>query len=143
VQAFNGGSYTVVVTNAGGSVTSNAAALTIDPTPRLINVSCRGIAGSGDSTLVMGFYINGTGSKTLLIRGIGPKITDFGLPTVVTDPSITVYSGSTPVDSNNDWDPALATDFDRVGAFALNNGSKDAAFVVTLQPQLPLQGLYF
>jgi hypothetical protein len=84
----------------------------------------------------MGLYINGTGSKTLLIRGIGPKLADFIPDPVVADPSITVYEGNTPIASNNDWDPALATDFARVGAFALNNGSKDAAFKVTLAPGL-------
>ncbi|HUG11881.1 MAG TPA: immunoglobulin domain-containing protein [Opitutaceae bacterium] len=136
VQAANAGAYACVVTNVAGSATSNPATLTIDSTPRIINVSCLASAGAGDSTLVMGFYISGTGAKTLLIRGIGPELADYSVTDHVPDPSITVYEGTTVRATNNDWDPALAADFTRVGAFALNNGSKDAAFKVTLGPGL-------
>lgn len=137
VQPGNAGSYTCVVTNAHGSATSNPATLTLSSTPRIVNVSCLASAGTGDSTLVMGFYISGTGAKTLLIRGIGPKLADYGVPDHVPDPSITVYNNDgVERASNNDWDPSLAADFTRVGAFALNNGSKDAAFKVTLAPGL-------
>jgi endo-1,4-beta-xylanase len=134
VEASNGGSYTVVVTNPAGSATSNAAALTIDSTPRLINLSTRSITGAGESTLIMGFYIAGTGSKTLLIRGIGPELQKppFNVPSVVADPSIAIYKDNTLIESNNDWAPSLAPDFVRMGAFALTNGSKDAALLVTL-----------
>jgi hypothetical protein len=136
VQAANAGNYTCVVTNVAGSVTSNSATLTLDPTPRIINVSCLASAGTGDSTLVMGFYISGTGAKTLLIRGIGPKLAEYSIPDHVPDPSITLYEGNTVRATNNEWDPSLAADFARVGAFELNNGSKDAALKVTLGPGL-------
>jgi hypothetical protein len=111
-------------------------ALTLDTTPRLINLSARASAGVGDNTLILGFYISGTGTKTLLIRGIGPRLLDFVAPPVVADPQLVVYSGGTPIDSNDDWNPALAADFLRVGAFELNPGSKDAAFKLTLAPGL-------
>jgi beta-xylosidase len=134
IEAGQGGNYSVFVSSVVGSVTSNAASLTIDTTPRLINVSCRGLAGAGDSTLVAGFYISGTGTKTLLIRGVGPKLLDYIAPPVVADPRLTVFnSGGVEIASNNDWAPGLASDFTRVGAFALDTGSKDAAFKVDLQ----------
>jgi hypothetical protein len=139
VQSANAGTYTCVVTNVAGSATSNSATLTIDSTPRIINVSCLASAGAGDSTLVMGFYISGTGAKTLLIRGVGPRLAGapFNKPSVVADPSITVYNSSqASIASNNDWDPTLAPDFARVGAFELVNGSKDAALKITLGPGL-------
>jgi hypothetical protein len=136
VQAGQGGNYTVTVSNVVSSVTSNAAALTIDATPRLINVSCRGFAGAGDDTLVMGFYISGTGEKTLLIRGIGPRLSFYGVPSVVSDPRISVYKGQDLIDGNSDWDASLASTFTQVGAFELIPGSKDAAMTITLQPGL-------
>ncbi|HUG09917.1 MAG TPA: immunoglobulin domain-containing protein [Opitutaceae bacterium] len=134
VQAGQGGNYSVVVTNSAGSVTSNAAALTIDTTPRLINVSCRGFAGAGDDTLVMGFYITGNTDKTVLIRGVGPKLLEYNVPSVVADPRITVYRGNTPLAGNDDWDATLAPEFARMGGFALDAGSKDAAMTLTLAP---------
>jgi hypothetical protein len=139
VQSGQEGDYTCVVTNVAGSATSNAATLTLDSTPRIINVSCLASAGSGESTLVMGFYISGTGAKTLLIRGIGPRLAGapFNKTNVVADPSITVYNSSqASIAINNDWSSTLAPDFLRVGAFDLVNGSKDAAVKITLEPGL-------
>ena len=134
VEAGQGGNYSVVVSNSAGSVTSNPAVLTIDPTPRLINVSCRAFAGSGDDTLIMGFYISGKGEKTLLIRGIGPRLTFYNVPSVVADPRINVYYDDQIIDGNNDWDSPLASVFETFGAFEIIPGSKDAAMMITLPP---------
>lgn len=136
VQAAQGGNYSVVVSNLLGTITSNAAPLTIDSTPRLINVSCRAFAGAGDDTLVMGFYISGTGEKTLLIRGIGPRLSFYNVPSVVADPEIRVYRDNTIIAGNEDWNASLAASFAQVGAFELIPGSKDAAMTITLPPGL-------
>lgn len=134
VSTASGGTYTVVVTGAAGTATSDAAVLTVDTTPRLINLSCRAFAGAGDDTLIMGFYISGAGGKTLLVRGIGPKLLDYKVPVVVSDPLIHVYKGNTIIDGNDDWDGSLAPEFAKVGAFELDPGSNDAALLITLQP---------
>jgi len=135
-SSMNGHQFRCVVSNNEGAVISSPGILAVSATagPRLINVSTRAFAGSGESTLIVGFYIAGTGSKTLLIRGVGPKLLDFQVPVVVADPSLVVYSGNTPIDSNDNWDAALAPDFATVGAFGLDLGSKDAALKVTLPP---------
>ncbi|HEY5552595.1 MAG TPA: immunoglobulin domain-containing protein [Opitutaceae bacterium] len=132
VQANQGGSYSVVVSNSAGRVMSNLAVLTIDPTPRLINVSARGFAGSDDSTLIMGFYISGTGEKTVLIRGIGPRLSFYDVPSVVADPMITLYRDDTIIDGNDDWNSSLVSVFETFGAFELIPGSADAATTITL-----------
>lgn len=103
----------------------------------LVNISTLAVAGSGDGTLVMGFYIDGTGSKTLVIRGVGPQLSKppFGRTSVVADPRINLYdAGENIIASNDDWSAALAPDFVTVGAFAFDTGSKDAAIKVTLNP---------
>lgn len=137
-QFLHAGEYTVVVTADGVSTTSKIAALDVaEPPPsnaRLVNISTRAIAGSGESTLILGFYIAGTGSKTLLIRGLGPKLQEYSIPNFVEDPSIVLYSGEDPIADNNDWNPALADDFLQVGAVDLTPGSTDAAMKVTLPP---------
>jgi alpha-tubulin suppressor-like RCC1 family protein len=133
VGASQGGSYTVVVSNAYGSVTSNAAALTIDTTPRLINISCRAFAGAGGNTLIAGFYLAGTGTKTVLVRGVGPKLLSQNVPVAVADPKVFVYKADQVVGNNDNWTADLASDFSQVGAFALDPGSKDAALKITLE----------
>jgi hypothetical protein len=104
-------------------------------TPRLTNISARNLVGTGDSILIAGFAIGGTGTKRLLIRAVGPRLSDFGVAHVLADPLVQVYdSNRTLIAENNDWDASLASVFASVGAFSLTTGSKDAALVANLGP---------
>jgi hypothetical protein len=104
-------------------------------TPRLINVSARNRVGSGDDILIAGFNITGTGAKSLLIRAVGPKLTSFGVPDVLTNPKLEIYSeGGAKLSENDDWSPTLAPSFDSVGAFQLDLNSRDAALLTSLAP---------
>ncbi|MFM9092013.1 MAG: hypothetical protein ACKOUK_09795, partial [Verrucomicrobiota bacterium] len=89
---------------------------------------------SADAALIAGFNLAGTGTRRLLIRAVGPSLEAFGLDGVLSDPRLDLYpaGGSVPLATNQDWSPALAETFRQVGAFALRDGSWDAAFVVTL-----------
>jgi hypothetical protein len=131
VTAASAGAYSVVVNNPAGTVTSNAASLTVSAgTGRLANLSVRTSLGL-DSTLIVGFATNG--SKSTLIRGIGPTLGAFGVPGVYGDPRLELYDSSQIVISRNeDWNAALAPAFAAVGAFPLTNASKDAALQATV-----------
>jgi hypothetical protein len=105
----------------------------------LVNISTRGMVGTGSQKLIAGFVIGGTAPKTVLIRGIGPTLGDFGLTGVLEDPRVDLYrkvSGSADVlhASNGDWDTSggLQTAFAQVGAFNLPDGSKDSCLLLTL-----------
>jgi len=101
--------------------------------PRLINVSTRSQTGTGADVLIVGFALNGTGTKQVLIRGIGPGLAAFGVAGTVVDPLIAVFNGGgSQIATNDNWDPTLATTFAQVGAFGLPANSKDAALLVTL-----------
>ncbi len=102
-------------------------------TARLINLSSRAYVGGGEAALIAGFIITGNGGKQLLIRGIGPKLTDFQVSGALSDPKIEVYnSAGVKLAENDNWDASLAQSFRQLGAFDLPTGSKDAAMVVTL-----------
>ena len=133
-QGADAGAYSVTVTNAAGSVTSNAVTLTV-PAARLANVSVRSGAGTGDQTLIVGLAIGGTGAKQVLVRGIGPGLTQFGLPGALADPQLRLFnSAGVQTHVNEDWGggAALSAAFTAVGAFALPVASKDAALLVPL-----------
>ncbi len=103
-------------------------------TPRLVNVSVLKPLGAG---FTGGFVLGGNGSKSVLVRAIGPTLgTAFGVGGVVGDPRLTINSGQTVVASNDNWGggAALASAFSSVGAFALPAGSRDAAVVASLNP---------
>ena len=102
--------------------------------PRLVNVSVLKHLGAG---LTAGFVIDGTGSKRVLIRAVGPTIggAPFNVGGVVADPQLTLFSGQSSIGSNDNWGgtAALTAAFTQVGAFALPATSRDAAVLVTLQ----------
>ena len=101
---------------------------------RLTNLSARSMVSPDGGALIAGFNLSGSGTRRLLIRAVGPSLEAFGLAGVLTDPRLDLYSAgsSVPLATNQDWSPALAETFRQVGAFALREGSWDAAFVVTL-----------
>jgi hypothetical protein len=126
------GAYSVVVTNAQGVATSSSAALTINDggnPGRLVNMSIRTVAGSGDDTLIVGVGLGGagtSGNKAVLIRAVGPTLGAFGVGGALADTEMTVYRGETVVARNDDWGGGF--NFGSVGAFDfLGTPPKDSA----------------
>jgi hypothetical protein len=75
-----------------------------DPAAALINISTRGQVGVDSAIMIGGFVIEGDGAKQVLIRAIGPSLTDAGVPGALADPQLTLYASSGAVmDSNDDW----------------------------------------
>ncbi|HEY1109567.1 MAG TPA: hypothetical protein VGE76_13060, partial [Opitutaceae bacterium] len=102
---------------------------------RLINVSARGPVTAA-RPLIGGFVLHGQGTRTILIRAVGPALASFGVAGALAAPSLRVLSGERILASNTGWstaDPALLrTTAARVGAFPLPEGSRDSALLVTL-----------
>lgn len=152
VAVLEPGTYTVQVVDRG---TSGGNALVeiydagdlADGAARLVNLSSRGTV-SAQGSLIGGLVVTGTNSKTMLVRGVGPALTKFGVAGVLTNPKVAVYDGSgREIVSNLDWQIAnqptipeldygagIASASQAVGAFAFDSGSKDAALIVTLAP---------
>ena len=134
VQGADAGSYSVTLTSSAGTLTSSAVTLTI-PAARLANVSVRSGAGTGDQTLIVGLALGGTGSKQVLVRAIGPGLTQFGLPGALADPQLRLFnSAGVQTHVNEDWGggATLSAAFTAVGAFSLPVASQDAALLVPL-----------
>ena len=112
------------------STSYSGLADTVTPNSYLSNLSVRAAMAAGQ-TLIVGFVVNG-GAKPMLVRAAGPVLNRYGLTGVV-DPSLTVYTGAGALVSQNDnWDASLATTFARLGAFAFDAASKDAALQQTI-----------
>ena len=134
VQGSDSGAYSVRITSSAGTVTSNAATLTV-PAARLANVSVRSGAGVGDQTLIVGLAVGGTGTKQVLVRAIGPGLTQFGLTGALADPQLRLFNAAgVQTNLNEDWGggATLSEAFSTVGAFGLPAASKDAALLVPL-----------
>ena len=136
VDRYEGATGTVRLTGAIAA-TPDTSGLTLNT--RLANLSVRSPAGSGANTLVVGFAINGTTPKPVLIRAIGPTLASFGLPGAMPDPVLTLYRGASPIEGNDDWGTNTRADdivvkSALVGAFPLNRASRDAAILLSLLP---------
>jgi hypothetical protein len=132
VNSFNGGRTLQVSGPAAGTVLVEAYDAASSSSAKFSNLSARNKVGTGSNILIAGFTLTGNGTRKLLIRAVGPKLSDFGVSGVLADPKLEIYSGTTKITENDNWSSSLATTFSSVGAFGLNNGSKDAAITVSL-----------
>jgi hypothetical protein len=134
-QTYHAGDYTVVVTNALGSVTSAAARLNV--VPRVVAYSAR-LQIDADGAVAV-FTVEGTLPKKVLLRAVGPGLAPFGF-SGLPDPQLELFSSTgTLLAINNDWatsadTAAISTTTAAVGAFALAIGSRDSAMIATLAP---------
>jgi hypothetical protein len=109
----------------------------------LVNVSSRVPVVKGKPSIV-GFIIGGSQPRDVLVRAVGPGLSDFGVPGYWRDPDYTLHSNRGVVPfvegRTGDWDatPNAAETLTRVmsecGVFPLKPGSKDAADVFRLAP---------
>ena len=107
---------------------------------RLVNLSVRSFAGLGDDTLIVGFVVSGSGTRTLMTRGVaGATLANLGVTGVLPDPQIKLSAGSTSIDSNDNWGQAanasvVVTTAQTFGAFPLPIGSVDAVLLRSFVP---------
>jgi arylsulfate sulfotransferase len=72
--------------------------------PQALNLSTRGLVGTGDNVLIGGFVVSGTEPKKMVLRALGPSLSRFGLSNVLKDPVLRVYDHSgTLIASNDNW----------------------------------------
>jgi len=107
----------------------------ISATSRLVNISARGMVGTGSSIMTGGFVITGNTTETVLIRAVGPSLASYGVTSVLAQPTLTVYNAlGNPLASNSVWGggSTLSSAMAQVGAFSLPTTSSDSAVIVTL-----------
>ena len=156
VATVPAGGYTAALSGVGG--TSGIGAVEVydadtgTPTATLINVSARAYVGLGNQANIVGFVISGTTSETVLIRGDGPGLKQFGVTNFLATPQLVLYDTAPtalPIASNTGWNnaitpgtskvaaglaPATTQIMNNVYAFTLAPNSADCAIVATLPP---------
>ena len=102
--------------------------------PVLKNIATRALIGTGDNVLIGGFIVQGTGPATVILRGIGPSLSEVGLTGQLTDPMITVFdSTGRQLATNDDW--FTAPNASTIASFHLDpHNSRESAVYLTLQP---------
>ncbi|HMC27370.1 MAG TPA: plastocyanin/azurin family copper-binding protein, partial [Verrucomicrobiae bacterium] len=93
-----------------GAVTVSNPTPTPSPTPAssLGNISTRGLVQTGGDVMIGGFIVQGTQSKTLIMRAIGPELIPFGIANALADPFLELHNGAgTLIAINNNWQTTL------------------------------------
>ena len=106
----------------------------------IVNVSARVNLGA-EETVIPGFVVLGE-SKQLLIRAIGPKLADLGVPSPLPDPTMTIYR--TRYDGQPNDVVAVIDDWKADGAdVAAINAAMATAGAFPLEPTETFQGRPF
>ena len=100
---------------------------------RVLNISTRGyVRGSGD-VLIAGFVVGGNGpvGTQIVVRGIGPSLSSFGITDALPDPVLELHDASgTLLASNNNW---RDTQQDALTLISLNpKDDREAAILTTV-----------
>ena len=75
-----------------------------NPQSTLENTSARTFVQTGDNVMIGGFMIEGTEPKRVIIRAIGPELTQYGVPDALANPTLELHDGTGAlIASNNNW----------------------------------------
>ena len=122
-----------------GTVFVAAATPTPTPTPRppsqaqLLNISTRMRVKTGDNVLIGGFIVTGSVAKEVILRAIGPSLTQVGVVGALADPVLELRgNGGALIASNDDWKETQQSEIEGTG-FAPQN-DLESAIIATLDP---------
>src|SRR6266576_5063688 len=75
-----------------------------DASSILGNISTRSFVQTDDNVMIGGFIVQGMGAKRVIIRAIGPELTQFGVPAPLANPTLELHNGAGAlIGSNDDW----------------------------------------
>ena len=101
------GNYTAIVRGVN-NMTGVALVEVYDLSPEtnsiLGNISSRAFVQTGDNVMIGGFIVAGTESKRVIVRAIGPELTQYGVPDALNNPTLELHNGTGAlIASNDNW----------------------------------------
>ncbi len=109
VRTLDPGSYTAILRGKGdttGIGVVQAYDLNQAADSKFGNIATRGFVDSGDNAMIGGFIIGPTsgGSTTVVVRAIGPSLTNFGVSGALPDPTVELHDGNgATIAFNDNW----------------------------------------
>src|SRR5215471_3196483 len=96
---------TVMVVNASPTPNPTPTPSATPPTTSILaNISTRSFVQTTDNVMIGGFIVQGTGSKRVIGRAIGPELIPFGVPDVLANPTLELHDGAGAlIGFNDDW----------------------------------------
>src|SRR5205823_2849968 len=83
---------------------TTAAGLAFEPpTAQLANISTRAFVQTGQRVTIAGFIVTGTDPKQVVVRGLGPTLTQHGVSGVLADPTLDLHNSTGSIQTNDNW----------------------------------------
>ena len=135
--ALQPGSYTAILSgknNTTGVGLVEAYDIETGVSAALTNASTRGFVGTDENVMIAGFIASGgNGSTQVVVRGLGPTLTQFGVLGALADPALTLVNGNgNIVRSNNNWKDRQQAEIQATGKAPPND--LEAAILTTVAP---------
>jgi hypothetical protein len=74
----------------------------------LSNISTRSFVQTGEHVMIGGFIIQGSGPKRVIIRAIGPELTQYGITDALANPRLELHNGTGAlIGSNDNWQTTI------------------------------------
>ena len=134
------GAYTAIVRgngNTSGVALVEAYDLDQSVSSKLDNISTRALISTGDDIVIAGFMLGQGGTDKVVVRGIGPSLTNSGVPNALADPTLELRNGNGALlVANNDWqdDPMQASALTAAGLVPPSH--LESGVVMNLSPGL-------
>jgi hypothetical protein len=78
------------------------------PATNITNISTRAFVQTGDDVMIGGFIVQGTGPKRVIIRAIGPELTQSGITNPLANPTLELHNGTGAlIAANNNWQTTI------------------------------------
>ncbi len=129
------GAYTAIVSGVGNSTgVGIVEVFEVDlPEVPLVNIATRGQVLTQADVMIGGFIIQGNAPQAVVVRARGPSLTAAGVPGALQDPVLQLFSGSSQIAANDDWQQSADAAAIQSSGFAPSD-AREAAILVTLQP---------
>jgi hypothetical protein len=112
---------------------TNAGGLAFEPASgQLTNISTRASVHTGSGVTIGGFIVTGTDSKQVVVRGLGPTLTQFGVSGVLADPTLDLHDSTSSIATNDNWKDTQQAAIQATGLAPPND--LESAILITLQP---------
>jgi hypothetical protein len=105
------GNYTAIVrgvNNTAGVALVEVYDLNSGASSSLGNISTRSFVQTGEHVMIGGFIVQGTGPKRVIIRAIGPELTQYGIADALANPRLELHNGTGALIATNDnWQTTI------------------------------------
>jgi hypothetical protein len=102
------------------------------PGVQLVNIAGRLLVGTGNDVGIGGFIMNGGASKRVLIRAVGPSLSNSGVANPLQDPVLELHDSTGAVITNDNWRTSQESEIQNSGLAPADD--RESAIIASLPP---------